>query len=355
MQTYVSPPGIALGQYDLATDDLATALSRRHPELAGHPDFLAATRAVTGRHRRRTHPCPDGRVPEPYAREDRHRDLRALMQQAGRQALRRAGVTARDVGALVVVQDPPPAEADPFLDGDLVLALGLPSTTARVPLTGLSSTGAVHALIVAEDMARTGRSVLVVAAGIHPPLTAVDSDGARARRTPAALARQLMVSDGGAAVVVSREALAAPGLVIEETWQYAHGDSRASAHVGGYLAEEHPGLAALPWLRPGQERPDFALVHPGGPAPLRSLAESNALPRRALETSFACIADEGDLGAASVLRMLARLHESPPAAESHGLLLGLAPGYLAAACRVRWTTSATSQRNRPKLTHKGAS
>ncbi|MCI3928051.1 hypothetical protein [Streptomyces sp. AN091965] len=351
MQTYVSPPGIALGRYDLATDDIAAALRRRHPELAGHPDFHAAARAVAGRRRRRTHPCPDGRVPEPYAVEDRRGDLRTLMQQACLQALRHAGVTARDVGALVVVQDPAPAAADPFLDGDLVLSLGLPSTTARVPLTGLSSTGAVHALIVAEDMARTGRSVLVVAAGIHPPLTTVDSGCA----TPAALARQLMVSDGGAAVVVSGEALAAPGLVIDETWQYAQCDSRASAHAGGYRAEDHPGLAALPWLRPGQERPDFALVHPGGPAPLHSLAEASSLPGRALEPSLARLADEGDLGAASVLRMLARLHESPPVGESPGLLLGLAPGYLAAACRVRWTTSATSQRNRPKLTHKGAS
>ncbi|MEW2526314.1 hypothetical protein [Streptomyces sp. NPDC047071] len=351
MQTYVSPPGIAHGRYVLTTDDIAAALRRRHPELAGHPDFLAAARAATGRRRRRTHPCPDGQVPEPYAVEDHHRDLRALMEQACRHALQRAGMAAQDVGGLVVVQDPPPAEDDPFLDSDLVLALGLPPTTARVPLTGLSTTGAVHALIVAEDMARAGRSVLVVAAGIHPPPSAADSDSA----TPAALTRQLTVSDGAAAVLVSSEALTAPGLVIDETWQYAHCERRTSAHIGGCRAENHPGLTALPWLRPGQERPDFAFVHPGGPAPLHSLVEATPLSRQALEPSLACFTNEGDRGAASVLLMLAHLHEHPSAHASHGLLLGLAPGYLAAACRVRWATSATSQRNRPKLTHKGAS
>nr|WP_249402125.1 hypothetical protein [Streptomyces sp. YIM 121038] len=272
------------------------------------------------------------------------------MQQACRHALQRAGVAAQDVGGLVVVQDPPPAEDDPFLDSDLVLALGLPSTTARVPLTGLSTTGAVHALIVAEDMARADRSVLVVAAGIHEPLAS-----ASGAPSPAALVRCLMVSDGAAAVLVSSQAPATPGLYIDETWQYARYDSHASTHIGGYRAEDHPGLAALPWLRPGQELPDFALVHPGGPTPLHSLAATHPLPQTALETSLTSIADDGDLGAASVLRMLARLHESPPATESHGLLLGLAPGHLAAACRVRWATSATSQRNRPKLTHKGAS
>ncbi|WP_172384705.1 hypothetical protein [Streptomyces sp. MNP-20] len=351
MQSYVSPPGIAHGPYDIATDDMAAALRRRHPELAEHPDVLAAARAVTGRRRRRVHPCHEGREPTPYTSEDRPGDLRTLMQQACRHALRRAGVAAQDVGGLVVVQDPPPAEDDPFLDSDLVLTLGLPPTTARVPLTGLSTTGAVHALIVAQDMTRADRPVLVVAAGIHPPLPAADSRST----TPTALTRQLMVSDGAAAVLVSSDALATPGLVIDETWQYARCDSHASPHIGGYRAEDHPGLAALPWLRPGQERPDFALVHPGGPTPLHSLAATHPLPQNALETSLTSIAGDGDLGAASVLRMLARLHESPPVAESHGLLLGLAPGHLAAACRVRWATSAISQRNRPKLTHKGAS
>ncbi|WP_030685565.1 hypothetical protein [Streptomyces sp. NRRL B-1347] len=352
MQIHVSPPGIAHGQYDMTTDEVAAVLCRRHPELAGHPDFLTAARAVTGRRRRRIRPCPDDRVHEPYAAEDRHGDLRVLMGQACRRALTSAGTAAQDVGGLVVVQDPPSAESDPFLDSDVVLTLGLPSTTARVPLTGLSSTGAVHALIVAEDMARLGKPVLVVAAGIHQPLTAIGSDTA----TPAALARQLMVSDGAAAVVVSGGALAERGLVIDATWQYAHRDTQVSAQAEqlGCLVKDHPGFSALPWLRPGQTPPGFALVHPGGPAPLHSLSQAGPLPQQALEPSIVGIAEDGDSGAAAVLQLLARLHQRPPAAGSHGLLLGLAPGHLAAACRVRWTTSAIPRQKQPKSAHEAA-
>ncbi|MEV0504352.1 hypothetical protein AB0I84_43120 [Streptomyces spectabilis] len=353
MQTYVSPPGIAHGQYDIATDDIAAVMRRLHPRPTEHPDVLATARAVSGRRRRRVHPLPDGREPTPYTSEDRHRDLRELMELACRSALRHAGLSAQDVGGLVVVQDPSPAGADQLLDSDLVLALGLPSTTARVPLTGLAGTGAVHALIVAEDMARLGKPTLVVTAEIHQPLPALTADTA----SPATLVRQLMAGDGGAAVIVSGETLTAPGLVIDETWQYAHPDTRTSARAEelGHPAQDHPGLAALPWLRPGQQLPDFALVHPGGPDPLHSLSGTSPLPQQALEPSLVGIAEDGDLGAASVLQMLARLHQRPPAAGSPGLLLGLAPGYLAAACRVRWTPSATTRQERLKSAYRAAS
>ncbi|WP_161624979.1 hypothetical protein [Streptomyces spectabilis] len=354
MQTYVSPPGIAHGPYDITTDDMAAVMRRHHPRTVEHPGFLTTARAVSGRRRRRVHPLPeDGREPTPYTTDDRHRDLRALMERAGRKALRHAGISARDVGGLVVVQDAPLAGADQLLDSDLVRALGLPSTTARVPLTGLAGTGAVHALIVAEDMARLGKPTLVVTAEIHQPSTALTSDIA----SPATLVRQLMACDGGAAVIVSSQALTAPGLVIDETWQYAHPDTGTSAQAEelGCPVQDHPGLAALPWLRPGQKLPDFALVHPGGPDPLHSLSGTNTVPQQALEPSLASIADDGDLGAASVLQMLARLHQQPPAAGCHGLLLGLAPGHLAAACRVRWTPSAVARQERPRLAHEAAS
>ncbi|GHE43463.1 chalcone synthase [Streptomyces longispororuber] len=344
MQTFIGPPGIARGEHEMTTDDVVEALRTLHPRSAHHPDLRTAAQAVAGQRRRRVHPLRSECATKPYPAEERYRDRRALMEQAGRRALEGADMAAQDIAGLVVVQDPSPTETDQHhLDRDLVLTLGLPATTARVPLTGMAGCGVVHALAVAADMAGVGRPALVVAGEVHQPLHTVDTGAVSAT----SLVRQLMAGDGAAAVVVTREPFAVPGLAIEDTWQYARHAAPPRGEGSAHRVADHPGLSALPWLRPGRTLPEFALVHPGGPDPLRSLSRTAPLPRRALETSYTCMATEGDLGGASVLQMLARLHRNPPAVNTPGLLLGLAPGDLAAACRVRWTRRAPARGPEP--------
>ncbi|HEY5339443.1 MAG TPA: hypothetical protein VIK27_00325, partial [Candidatus Aquilonibacter sp.] len=85
-----------------------------------------------------------------------------LLQEAGAQALARAGRTAADVGAVVVVSTT--GIATPSLDARLLKPMGFAPTTARLPIFGLGCVGGAVGLARAAAMAQTmpGRAVLLL-------------------------------------------------------------------------------------------------------------------------------------------------------------------------------------------------
>jgi alkylresorcinol/alkylpyrone synthase len=112
------------------------------------------------------------------------------------------------------------------------------------------------------------------------------------------------------------------------------------------LREDLPEVAArglrteIDQLLSGQglRREDIAVwvVHPGGPKVLRSLAQALSLSRDALQPSWECLRQLGNVSSASVLCILQDVLDAPPPPGSYGVVLGMGPGFSAEAVLLRW-------------------
>ncbi|MBT2439775.1 hypothetical protein J7E93_06490 [Streptomyces sp. ISL-36] len=92
----------------------------------------------------------------------------------------------------------------------------------------------------------------------------------------------------------------------------------------------------LDWLGADQAV-DFAAIHPGSPRIITDTAAALGLDDTAARHSFDTLAEEGNLGGVSVLRVLERTHTDPPPAGAHGVLVAYGPGFTTAALRGTWT------------------
>ncbi|WP_331725888.1 hypothetical protein [Streptomyces sp. NBC_00470] len=315
---YLSRPGTADPQHAVSASVLADLLQRAHP---GHPDAgaLSATAARIRDHQRRYVAPP---ASEGLAGADPDAEV-ALGEQAARAALDAARLKAGDIGGFITI-----SSAGEALCLRLIQALQLPSTVSYVPLADEGASGGLQALATAGDLARRG------------PVLIVQTSSGCAPEVP--LARRLLRADGATAVVVRTDP-PGPGevaLEVRDFWSWT--ESADAADVGGGASREfaRPDEAAdavrtaigrAPWLH--RAHPGFALVHPGGPRYLDAVGE--ALDGIDLDGCRAVLASEGDTGSCAVLRVLARLFQEPPAPDSDGFLLGVAPEH-SAACRAVW-------------------
>ncbi|MGE7391794.1 hypothetical protein ACQKM2_40645 [Streptomyces sp. NPDC004126] len=99
-------------------------------------------------------------------------------------------------------------------------------------------------------------------------------------------------------------------------------------------------LPLLPWGQEERWAPDFAVIHPGSPKILALVVEAGACWEKALRHSRTSLEEDGNTGGPAVLRILDRTHDDPPPAGAQGLLLGVGPGFCAAAARAHGTGSA---------------
>jgi 3-oxoacyl-[acyl-carrier-protein] synthase III len=143
------------------------------------------------------------------------------------------------------------------------------------------------------------------------------------------------------------------GLEVVESWEYlipgsgaryrkridsegVHFDSDKTAtdSVGDMMP------ALLAWLGRGPAGGgwplDFVVAHTGGPRILEDLAKGLGIDPSLLGHSFASLDEDGNLGGASVLRVLERHHGTPPPAGARGLLIGFGPGFSVSASKVVW-------------------
>ncbi|MGA4840614.1 PhlD [Streptomyces sp. G45] len=260
-----------------------------------------------------------------------------LAERAAAAALTEAGVPARGLGGIITFQGR--GVPVPGYDTHLVAALGVPAGAVRM---SLAATGGAHALGLAAVLVRPRRPLLVVGADVLGAAAHASGTGHFD-----SLLHRLLLGDGAAAAVVSAEPLGGPALHIEDGWNYVRPgtaiDQQLRAHDEGLHFESPTGAARavthvvdqLPW-RSGAWRPDFTLVHPGGPHYLDAVAASGLCPESALRHARAAFADGGDTGGSAVLRVLARTYDDPPPAGARGLLLGVGPGACGAASVVRW-------------------
>ncbi|KOT62939.1 MULTISPECIES: beta-ketoacyl-[acyl-carrier-protein] synthase family protein [Streptomyces] len=351
---YVNRPGIAEAGYlienpsiveDIATwfdwneDDSAEVRMKKYNAAKPVAARIADQTGVT--YRRFTRPLHEVAQTTPIRERNDHSvaAVREMSITAAERALTVAGVDAADITGIISFNAT--GDRTPGPDSAIINALGLRPDIVRAPMTQLACAGGAHALgLAAARFVRPGDKYLVV--GAEELSTSYQrSDNTSTMHT----AYKLIFGDGGAAAVVSREPLADPGLVIEETWQYLQPgtlDAYATRHEadGLHFDSTKKALAAvsdvlphLPW--PGEEA-EFAVLHPGSRKILDLIEAKGGVAHEATRHSRETLAYGGNFGGPTVLGVLARLHDDPPAPGARGMMLGFGPGFSAAASRVRW-------------------
>ncbi|MFG3496649.1 PhlD [Streptomyces sp. NPDC047886] len=350
MPVHVSRPQVVLPDHKVTTDDIVHDISLHHPD---HPRLGAIHRVVRNcgvNTRYFTRPL-DASTVSGTAGIDRRAeaafdDAVVMATEAARRALTAAGLAApgddgyADIDAIVTTHST--GWSVPNLDVALLGPLRLRPTVRRVALTTLACAGGTQALIRAADLvaARPGSKVLVVAAEV------ISSVYNHADTGIESMIYKALFGDSAAAAVVSSEPLG-PGLVVQDSFEYVLPDSveRYSGRIaadGFHFDSTKAALSAaddvLPalrtWLR-GRSA-DFAVIHPGSLRIIADTATAVGLSGDDARHSTDTLADEGNLGGVSVLRVLERTHTAPPPGGAEGLVVAYGPGFAAAALHCRW-------------------
>jgi predicted naringenin-chalcone synthase len=94
--------------------------------------------------------------------------------------------------------------------------------------------------------------------------------------------------------------------------------------------------AILDWL---DGRPvTMPIIHPGSRPIILDTATALSLTEDDARHSLDTLAEEGNLGGVSVLRVLERTHSNPPADGAAALMAAYGPGFSASALHGTWKT-----------------
>ncbi|MFF8610871.1 PhlD [Streptomyces sp. NPDC015346] len=357
MPIYISRPHTILPDHKVTTGEIIDDIATHHPN---HPKSASIPRIISGLKvdtRYFTQPLGAPTISGTASIEDRSaiafRDALEMATRAGRTALAQAGLSpGPDPGAYAnidaIVTTHSTGWSVPNLDIHLIDRLRLAPTVRRIALTTLACAGGTQALIRAVDLvtARPGTRVLVIAAEV------ISSVYNHADTSIEAMIYKALFGDSAAACIVSDTPLG-PSIAIDgpdDTFEYVLPNSvdRYSGRLdaaGFHFDSTKAALTAaddvlptlLDWLGPDQAV-DFAAIHPGSPRIVTDTATALGLDDTAARHSFHTLADEGNLGGVSILRVLERTHTDPPPAGSRGVVVAYGPGFATAALRGTWTT-----------------
>ncbi|MFH8484368.1 3-oxoacyl-[acyl-carrier-protein] synthase III C-terminal domain-containing protein [Streptomyces longisporoflavus] len=344
MTAHVSRPQTIVGDHKVTTAEIADDIRSHHPE---HPRLGAFLRVIgnCGVHTRYfTRPLDAPTIVGDADIGDRARaafgDALTMAERAALAALDTAGLAAEDIDAIVTTHTT--GWAVPNLDMHLIARLGLRPTVRRIALTTLACPGGTQSLIRAADLvaARPGSKVLVVAAEVISSVYHHSDTGIEA------MIYKALFGDSAAATVVSDVPLG-PGIAIDDSFEYVLPDSldRQRGRIspsGFHFDSTKKALTAaddvLPQLMEwvGPQQVDFAVIHPGSPRIISDTTAALGLTPHDARHSTDTLADEGNLGGVSVLRVLERTHAAAPADGARGVMVAFGPGFATAALRCRW-------------------
>lgn len=282
---------------------------------------------------------------QPHGWEERtevfQRHALELLECVARAAIAKAGLDPREIDAIVV--NTITGLAIPSLDALLAPRLGLRQSVERLPIFGLGCGGGVAGLARATRMAQAmpGSHVLLLTVDLCS-LCFRPNDPSKAMFVSGAL-----FGDGAAAVIlrnVSAEAADSGGGRIvalgEHLWPGTErimgwdikGDGFGvvlSPELPALLQRElHPALSGF-LDRAGLHIEALAgfLLHPGGRKVLETAEDVLALPRGALEHSWAVLRDFGNMSSATALFVLDRAVSG--GVRGRQLLAAFGPGFSA--------------------------
>ena len=273
-------------------------------------------------------------------------------QDLGQQALCRALVGARlapqDIDALFVVSVT--GVASPSLDARLVNRMGLSPHIKRIPIFGLGCVAGAAGIARAADYVRAfPHHVSAVLSVELCSLTLQKEDVSMANLISSAL-----FGDGAAAAIVAGAERDYPGAEILDTRSVFYPQTE---HIMGWdISEKGLKIVLSPRLpdlikknlagdvdaflaRYKLTRRDIGtwVMHPGGPKVLNAIQDTLALRDSALEASWECLKQFGNLSSASVLLVLDEvLTHRAPEPGTYGVLLAMGPGFCSEMILLQW-------------------
>ncbi len=263
-------------------------------------------------------------------------------------ALRRAGLTTDDLGAIFFVSVT--GIASPSIDARLINRMGLPPNIRRVPVFGLGCVAGAAGISIAADYVRAYPGKVAV-------LLSVELCSLTLQRNDLSVANLIssgLFGDGACAVIVAGAERNLPGPRIVATRSVFY---PATEDVMGWdisekgfnivlsptvpdvirenLGRDLDGLLAEHKLTRGDI--ESWVLHTGGPKILEATQEALDLPAGALATSWDCLRRMGNLSSASVLVVLEEfLTRRRPAAGTWGVLAAMGPGFCSELVLLRW-------------------
>ncbi len=269
-------------------------------------------------------------------------------ERAVRDALERAGLGTKDVGALLTATVT--GVATPSLDALLMNRLRLPPGVRRTPIFGLGCLAGAAGVARAADYVRAYPDQVAVLLSVELcSLTLQRED----LSIPNLIATGLF-GDGAAAAVVVGEERPADGPRIVASRSVFYPDTE---RVMGWDVSERGFAVVLSADVPrmvtdhlaadvdrfladhGLERREIAswVCHPGGPKVLEAMEEGLGLGPEALALTWRSLREVGNLSSTSVLLVLAETIESHrPPAGSWGMMTAMGPGFCSELVLLRW-------------------
>ena len=268
-------------------------------------------------------------------------------------ALGRAGLDREELNALFVVSVT--GVASPSLDARLINRLGLRRDIKRTPIFGIGCAGGAIGLTRAADyvLAYPDHNAALLAVELCS-LTIQKDD-----LSPANLISVGLFADGAAAAIVSGskvrsgaagasspKILGTGSVFYPETedvmgWEISENglkivlSPRLPDLIRKNLAGDVDGFLARYKLT----RRDIGtwVMHPGGPKVLNAIQDTLALKDSALEASWECLKQFGNLSSASVLLVLDEvLTNRAPEPGTYGVLLAMGPGFCSEMILLQW-------------------
>ncbi|PBC72303.1 MULTISPECIES: type III polyketide synthase [unclassified Streptomyces] len=349
MPVHVTRPTIDHPNHWATTDDICDNITQHHPD---HPKLGTVLRVIrnTGVQRRALHhPLESEQISGSLGVADRNQqawdDASSLAETAAERALEEAGLQPSDITAIVTSNTT--SWAAPGLDVHLVEQLRLRPDARRIALATVGCIGGAQALTRAADLvaAHPGARVLVV---VSEALSTIYHHGDTSMES---MIYKALFGDAASACIVTADQLQ-PGMRIDDTWEYLLPHSRerywgrideAGIHFDSTRAATTAPTDAMPALRDWLKQhdglaPAFAVIHAGGPAILNAAQKGLGLTAAQLTHSWASLAQVGNLGGASVLDVLRRTHDTPPADGDRGVTLAYGPGFATTALTGTWVS-----------------
>lgn len=266
-------------------------------------------------------------------------------------ALERAGLEARDLGAIFFVSVT--GIATPSIDARLINRIGLSQRIKRVPIFGLGCVAGAAGLARAADYVRAFPGEVAA-------LLSVELCSLTLQREDFSIANLIasgLFGDGSAAALVAgsdHPVAAAGGPEIVATRSIFYPDSErvmgwdiADSGFRIVLSAEVPQVVERFLARDvdaflGDHRLTRAEIgswvcHPGGPKVLEAMQQALGVPREELELTWRSLEEVGNLSSTSVLLVLRdTMDQRRPAPGSWGMLLALGPGFCSELVLLRW-------------------
>ncbi len=269
-------------------------------------------------------------------------------EAAIRNGLASAGLAPGDVDAIIFVSTT--GVATPSLDARLANRLGLPERVKRMPIFGLGCVAGAAGIARAADYLKAFPDHVAVLLSVELcSLTLQRED----LSIPNLIASGLF-GDGGAAVVLTgrRRPRRGPKVLATRSVFYPNtekvmGWSITDTGFKVLLSAEVPDVASRFLRRDvdgfladhglSRDRITTWVAHPGGPKVLMAMAAALEVDDRALEATWRCLREVGNLSSTSVLLVLKDILENrTPPAGSYGMIVALGPGFCSELVLVRW-------------------